>query len=117
MPKQKTKKVSKNYMDSIPVRVDNRPWHIKDDDMVEIEMENKGFYHRIAQKFFHRPKVSHIALDKYGTALWLMIDGTNTVYDIVQGMEEIFPDEKDKMLNRVVTFMTTLETNSFINIK
>ena len=79
-------------------------------------MENKGFYHRVAQRFFHRPKVSHISLDKYGTALWLMIDGKNTVYDIVQGMEEKFPDEKDKMINRVVTFMTTLDTNHFINI-
>jgi hypothetical protein len=32
-------------------------------------------------------------------------------------METAFPDEKHKMLNRVVTFMATLETNRFVEMK
>lgn len=115
--KKKQKVVSKNYMDSVPLRAHDRPWHEKDDGMVEITMENKGFHNRIAQKLFHRPMVSHISLDLYGTALWKTIDGKNTVYEIVKMMENAFPEEKEKMLNRVVAFMATLETNRFITMK
>ena len=112
---KKTKKISANYMDIVFTRSEDRPWRTKEDGMVEIDMENKGFFNSIAQKFFHRPRVSHIALDKYGTCLWLAIDGSSTVNDILAKMNEAFPAEKDKMLNRVVQFLTTLEVNRFIN--
>lgn len=111
------KKVSQNYMDSIPERSEQMPWRIREDGMVEIDMENKGFYHRIAQKFWKKPRISHIALEKYGTVVWKNIDGQNTIYDIVRIMEAEFPEEKDRMLDRVVTYMGTLQRSKFITIK
>jgi hypothetical protein len=39
------------------------------------------------------------------------------VYDIVRLMEQEFPEEKDRMLDRVVTFMATLERNGFIRMQ
>ena len=113
----KKKKVSQNYMDQIPLRREDRPWRVKDDGMVEVDMENTGFYHTIAQKFFGKPRVSHIALDQYGSVVWQSIDGTNTVYDIVQIMEREFPEERDRMLDRVVTYMAGLQNNSFIQMR
>ena len=115
MAKKKT--VSQNYMDQIPLRREDRPWRVKDDGMVEVDMENKGFYHTIAQKFFGKPRVSHIALDQYGSVVWQSLDGTNTVYDIVQIMEREFPEERDRMLDRVVTYMAVLQNNSFIQMR
>lgn len=120
MPAQKKtapKKVSRNYMDSIPERSEQMPWRIREDGMVEIDMENKGFYHTIAQKFWKKPRISHIALEKYGTVVWKNIDGQNTIYDIVRIMEAEFPEEKDRMLDRVVTYMGTLQRSKFITIK
>lgn len=111
------KKVTKNYMDSIPEHSGQMPWRIRGDGMVEIDMENKGFYHTIAQKFWKKPRISHIALEKYGTVVWKNIDGKNTIYDIVRIMEAEFPDEKDRMLDRVVTYMGTLQRSHFITIK
>ncbi|MCH5188182.1 MAG: PqqD family protein [Oscillospiraceae bacterium] len=113
----KKMKVSANYMECVPVRGAMRPWRVRDDGMVEIDMENKGFYHSIAQKFFKKPRVSHIALDRYGSVVWQNIDGKNTVTDIIHIMENEFPDEKDRMLDRVVTYMATLQRNSFIIMK
>ena len=98
----KKKKVSANYFEIVPTRKSDRPWHVKDDGSVEIDMENKGFYNTIAQKLFKKPRVSHIALDKYGSVVWKNIDGKNTVM------------EKDRMLDRVVTYLATLQTNGFI---
>lgn len=113
----KKKKVSQNYMDSIPERRSDRPWRVMDDGMVEIDMENKGFYHSIAQKFFRKPRVSHIALDQYGSVVWQNIDGKNNVLDIVRIMEREFPEEKKRMLDRVVTYMATLQNNGFIQMR
>ena len=115
MAKKKT--VSTNYFDSVPLRSEERPWRLKDDGMVEIDMENKGFYHSIAQKFFKKPRVSHISLDEYGSIVWQNIDGENNIMDIVRIMEKAFPKEKDRMLDRVVTYMATLQRNGFISIK
>ena len=113
--KTKTRKVSANYMDLVFTKNAEIQWRVKEDGSVEVDMVNKGFFNSIAQKFFHRPRVSHIALDKYGTTLWLALDGTATVNDVLTKMNEKFPDESDKMLNRVVQFLTTLETWKFIS--
>lgn len=113
----KKKKIAANYLDHIPVRQKGQVWRTKEDGMVEIDMEHKGFYHAIAQKFFHKPRVSHIGLDEYGSKVWQSIDGTNRVMDIVHIMEDAFPGEKDRMLDRVVTFMATLQRNGFVSMK
>ena len=38
--------------------------------IVTLTKEWTGFYNRIAQRFFHRPRVSHIDLDGYGSFIW-----------------------------------------------
>ena len=112
--KTKTRRLPANYMDLVFTKNAEIQWRVKEDGFVEVDMVNKGFFFFFAQKFFHRPRVSHIALDKYGTKLWLALDGTATVNDVLNKMNEAFPDERDKMLNRVVQFLTTLETWKFI---
>jgi hypothetical protein len=110
----KTKRLSANYMDIIFSRNESRAWRQKDNGIVEIEVENKGFFNAIAQKFFKRPKKSQISLDKYGSKIWLLFDGHNAVSDIVKTMEEDFSSEKDRMLDRVITFLGILEVHKFI---
>lgn len=110
----KKKKINRNYLDTVFVPGPKLDWSLRDDGIVEIHIENKGFYNRIAQKFFKRPKVSHIALDKYGTLLWKKLDGENTVFDLVEYMKEQFQEEEDRMLDRTVTFMYTLQKSRFV---
>ena len=113
--KTKTRTLSANYMDIVFSRNAEIQWRVKENGFVEVDMVNKGFFNSVAQKFFHRPRVSHIALDKYGSTLWLALDGTATVNDLLAKMNEAFPAESDKMLNRLVQFLTTLETWKFIS--
>ena len=109
----KKQKIKKNYMDIqfIPA---NHILYKTEDSIVTLDVENKGFFNRIAQKFFGQPKISHISLDKYGSTLWQLLDGENTVFQIVKKMEESFPTEKDKMLNRVIAFLHNLQVNKYI---
>ncbi len=74
---------------------------------------HKGFFNRIAQIFYKRPKVSTIKLDQLGSSVWSLIDGKNTVYDIVVKMQEMYP-EQDRMLDRVITFLHTMQVNKLI---
>ena len=45
-----------------------------EDGIITVLIEWKGFYHKLAQRFFHRPRVSEIKLDKLGTFVWNSID-------------------------------------------
>lgn len=110
------RKIPANYMEQIPMRDDKHPWRMTVDGMAEVDMEHNGFFDRIAQRVFKKPRTSHIALDKYGTVVWKSMNGENTIADIVQIMEEAFPDETDRMLDRVVTFIITLRHNGFITM-
>ena len=109
----KKHKIEKNYMDIQFIPEKKIFWKIEE-NIVNLDVENKGFFNRIAQKFFGQPKISHISLDKYGSTLWQLLDGENTVFQIVKKMEEAFPAEKEKMLNRVISFLHTLQTNKYI---
>ncbi len=82
--------------------------------IVTIKVENKGFYNRIAQKFFHKPKYSFIDLDQYGSFLWLLLDGKKDVDHIIKEMKEEFPEEADTMQDRVCRFIATLVHNNYI---
>ena len=107
-------------MDSIFEHNPEIKWNVSEvesSSRVVLDVENRGFFNKIAQKFFHRPKVSHIWLDEYGSTLWQLLDGKNSVFDIVNLMKEKFPAETDKMLNRVISFFHTLHVNKFIQEK
>ena len=48
-------KKKKNYLDYVPVCAPGYNWKLNEKKQVEIEVQNKGFYNRLAQKFFKRP--------------------------------------------------------------
>lgn len=65
-------------------------------------------------EIFSQTKKSHIKLDRYGSTLWIHINGDNTVFNLVSIMEEHFPEEAPDMLKRVIAFLETLERVRFI---
>ena len=76
------KKNQKNYLDYIPVKHPDIEFQINEDGRAVILIEWKGFYHRNAQKFFHRPRVSDITLADYGTFVWTAVDGVRVVHQL-----------------------------------
>ena len=114
--KTETKTISANYMDIVFVPAKDKKYNIDEKGIVTVDVANTGFYMRLAQKLWHKPTVSHISLDEYGSLVFISLDGINTVNDVLQIMYQRFPDEKDRMLDRVITFFHTLETNGFIKM-
>lgn len=106
-------KKSENYLDYVPFVDPRNTWDEKD-GKVTINMVHRGFYAGIAQKVFHTPRVSHIDLDKYGSFLWLHIDGKRTVGELALIMKEHFGEAADPLYDRLVKYMQILRNNKFV---
>ena len=76
-------KKGENFLDYIPAISPRHTWSEKD-GQVTIHMEHRGLYPWIAQTFFKRPRVSHIALDGHGSFVYRHIDGKRTVEELAQ---------------------------------
>ncbi len=108
------KKQADNYMDYIPVRNPDFGWRVKENGRVEVTVVNKGFYHRIAQIFFKKPRYSYIELDEYGSYLWQLLDGKTNVYALSEKMHKQFGKKAEPVVQRLVTFLKTLQVNHYI---
>lgn len=105
-----------NYLDYIPVKNPEIEYEVGDDGIVTLLIEWKGFYHRIAQRFFHRPRVSDIKLDAYGSFVWLSIDDIKDVHQLSKELDEKFP-KMEKSLSRLIKFLEIMHDNHLIRWK
>lgn len=107
------KKQSENYLEYVPVRTPETEFTVDETGIVTLTKEWTGFYNRIAQRFFHKPRVSRIALDGYGSFIWKIIDGERDVYAISQKLETAYPG-MEKSLPRLIKFLEILRDHHFI---
>lgn len=112
---KKKKKQEDNYLDYIPVKNPDFGWRVKENGRVEVTVQNKGVFNRIAQIFFRRPKVSYIELDEYGSYLWQQIDGKSDIHNLSIRMKEHFGKKAEPVVERLVQFMRTLQVNHYIS--
>ena len=107
-------KKQENYLDYVPVISSRNSWDVKEGGKVTVHMVHKGFYATIAQKFFDRPRVSHIDLDEQGSFVFRQIDGKRTIGEIALIVKEKFPEEDSPLYARLIKYMQILRNNKFI---
>ena len=111
------RKQKKNYLDYVPVCAPEHTWDLDEKKLVVIHIENKGFYNRLAQKVFKRPKVSHISLDEYGSFVWQQMDGTRTIYEISFLVKERYGEKAEPLIPRLTKYFQILYQNHFIGYR
>ncbi len=109
----KRNKKKENYLDRVPAVAADLDWEVEDDTVI-VHQKNKGFYARIAQKFFSSPETSHIRLDAFGSYIWQCIDGKSTIYEIGQKVEKEFGKKAEPLYERLSQFMETLKRVGYI---
>ncbi len=114
MAKKKQKK-EENYLDFVPVVSEKNTWSVED-GMVTIHMVHRGFYATIAQKVFHRPRVSHVDLEERGSFIFQQINGERTIGQLAELMRDKFGEDPD-LYKRLVQYMRILHNNGFIEYK
>ncbi len=113
----KKQTLSENYLDKVPVYHENCKFEISEQKEVTIFVENKGFFNKIAQMFFKRPRVSQIHLDAMGNFIWPLIDGERSIYDIAECVKQEFGEKAEPLYQRIAQYFKTLESYGFIQMK
>ena len=103
----------KNYLDYIPVISEKNTWSAEE-GVVTVHMMHRGFFAFIAQKLFHRPRVSHIKLDEMGSFIFPLLDGSRTVGDVAALVRQEFGEAAEPLYDRLVQYMKILHNNGFI---
>jgi hypothetical protein len=103
-------------MDFIVVKNPEIEYETNNKGQVTVMIEWRGFYHRIAQRFFKRPKVSAIKLDDYGSFLWQSINDQKTVHQLSLDLQSQFP-KMEKPLARLIRFLEILKDHHLIELK
>lgn len=106
------KMLRQNFLDYVPVR-SCRMWEAKD-GIVTMHIAHRGLWAAVAQRFFHRPGVSHIALDTYGSFLYCSIDGKKTVEELAQLLKNRFGGAVEPLYPRLVPYLRILRNNRLI---
>lgn len=112
--KKKKDKAIQNFLEKIPKRADIR-WTTDDEGIITLEIDNKGWANWIANKFFRRPKVSYIHLDKFGSFVWEIIDGESDIIALGKKVESAFGEEANPLYERLAQYFRILESYHFIS--
>lgn len=108
-------KKEENYLEKVPVK-GNFNW-TENDGKVTIEIENKGFFNSLAQKFFNKPKITYIHLDEMGSFVWPIIDGEKDIIKIGKEVKSHFGDGAEPLYERLAKFFQILSSYNFIYFK
>ena len=106
--------ISENYLERIPVRSSYLSWTQAEDGKVTLEIENTGFFNRVAQRFFGKPKTSYVHLDKTGSFVWPLIDGKKNILLLGEAVKEAFGEDAEPLYERLAKFFQILESYNFI---
>lgn len=105
---------SENYLERHPLRASGLEWSADGEGMVTLAMENKGLMNRIAQRFFKKPRITHIHLDAMGSFVWPLLDGNRNIADIGVLVKEHFGEEAEPLYERLAKYFQILDSYSFV---
>ncbi len=116
----KKHKSSFNYVDYIPSHNTKYKWDKKEKDsneLVTIYIERKNLSDKFAQRFFKKPKVTNVDLDKFGSFVWLKVDGKKTIYEIGKEIKKEYGESVEPLYERLATFIEILRKNQFVKLE
>lgn len=110
------KKQTQNFLERIPAHSKKiARWTTDAQGIVTLEIDNKGFFNKVAQLLFKKPKVSYIHLDATGSFVWPLVDGKNDIAYIGQLVDEHFGDGAHPLYERLAKYFGILESYGFIS--
>ena len=112
---RKKQKNKENYLERIPKRPEKYAYTIGEDGIVTLEIENKGVFNKIAQKFFKKPKISYVHLDEMGSFIWPIMDGKMNITEIGRLVEEKFGEEANPLYERLAKYFQILDSYGFVD--
>ncbi|MBQ7096306.1 MAG: PqqD family protein [Clostridia bacterium] len=110
----KKKKIPQNYLEKIPSRKEGLDWSQREDGLVDLHLENKGFFNTLAQKLLKKPRFTHIHLDELGSFVWPLLDGKQDIIALGEKVKEHFGEKAEPLYPRLAKYFQILESYHFI---
>ena len=107
--------IPENYLLRIPARHSAIEWKTDDDGTITLMIENTGWANWLAQKLLFRPRYSQIHLDKFGSFVWLTMDGEMNITDIGKQVETEFGEDAHPLYERLARYFQILDSYHFIS--
>ena len=111
---KKNKNISENYLERKLVRAYGIEWNTDSEGIVTLEIENKGVFNKLAQKFLKKPRISYIHLDEMGSFVWPLLDGEKTILDLGEYVDEKFGEKAHPLYERLAKYFQILESYNFV---
>ena len=109
--------LSENYLDRQPRRPEGISWSADENGIITLDIENTGAFNRIAQKFFKKPKVTHIHLDEMGSFVWPLLDGEKNIIELGKEVEKHFGEKANPLYERLAKYFQILDSYHFVEWK
>ncbi len=106
-----------NYLEKIPIKNPQIGYSTDDKGIVTLEITNKGFFNRLAQILFKKPKISYVHLDEMGSFLWPIIDGEKDITALGKSVDEHFGEKSHPLYERLAKYFQILNSYGFVNFK
>ncbi len=115
--KMKKKENPENYLERIPKVRTGLEWTQNDEGIVTLNIENKGFFNKLAQKFFKKPPVTYVHLDELGSFVWPLMDGKKDIIALGKEVDEHFGEKAHPLYERLAKFFQILDSYGFVEWK
>ena len=103
-----------NYLDLVPQISEGLNWNKDENNIVTLEIENRGIFNKIAQKVFKKPKISYVHLDELGSYVWLLIDGKTNIAQIGISVKEHFGEKAEPLYEKLSQYFQILKSYNFV---
>jgi hypothetical protein len=75
-----------------------------------------GWLERLSVRWLGQPEAIRVRLDELGSFVLSRCDGTHTVQDLADALEQAFGSEAEPVLPRLVQFLKILDANGWIRM-
>ncbi len=109
--------ISQNYLEKIPMPNSFLKWETNSEGKVDLLVENTGFFNRVAQKLFGKPKVTYVHLDDMGSFVWPLMDGQKNIIELGKAVDAHFGESAQPLYERLAKYFQILDSYRFIQWK
>ncbi len=111
------KKGTENYLEFVPMRKPELAWTADEKGIVTLSIENKGFFNKLAQRFFKKPPISYVHLDEFGSFVWQIADGKRDMVELGEDVKIKFGEKAEPLYPRLAKFFQILDSYGFVELK
>ena len=111
------KKGTENYLEFVPMREPGLAWTAGEKGIVTLQIENKGFFNKLAQKFFKKPPISYVHFDEFGSFVWQITDGKRDIAELGEDVKTKFGEKAEPLYPRLAKFFQILDSYGFAELK